>query len=156
MEELNLHDGPAQRQPRGNDKSLIRTNEDEDLSLYRDLTCTVCYTSMAELAHGVQNSSSSGEESKVNDFGQKLSVANQCNKCLSILCHDCLVDWAVATIKNLHVPEAWANIDILKLKCSSQNCDQTYSVNMLMQILNAKRFEQVSLELSRRVMQSSE
>jgi hypothetical protein len=71
------------------------------------------------------------------------------------MCHDCLVDWAVATIGSLHVPDVWQNIDLLKLKCSSRNCEEIYSVDKLMQILDPGRFEQVSFALSRRVLQSS-
>lgn len=54
MAELGLDEGLAAHQRpanRNNDTgSLIKTNEDEDQSLYRDLTCSVCYTSMADLA----------------------------------------------------------------------------------------------------------
>ena len=47
-ENLAAHQRPANR---NNDTgSLIKTNEDEDQSLYRDLTCSVCYTSMGDLA----------------------------------------------------------------------------------------------------------
>ena len=66
------------------------------------------------------------------------------------------MDWAVATIQTLHVPEAWYNIDILKLKCSTQNCEQVYSVEKLLQILDPKRFEKVSYALNRRVMQGTD
>ena len=31
-------------------KPHIKTNENEDESLYRDMTCSVCYSSMADLA----------------------------------------------------------------------------------------------------------
>ena len=59
MAELGLDEGLAAHQrpvSRINDKrSLIKTNEDEDQSLYRDLSCSVCYTSMADLAKEEQN-----------------------------------------------------------------------------------------------------
>ena len=55
MDELGLneveHQRPAVANRVNNDAgSLIKTNEDEDQSLFRDLTCSVCYTSMADLA----------------------------------------------------------------------------------------------------------
>ena len=77
------------------------------------MTCAVCYTSMTDLAKDRKF------QRNEDDHEEKLSVAHQCNKCLTILCHDCLTDWTVETVQNLHVPEAWNNIDILKLKCSS-------------------------------------
>ena len=112
------------------------------------MTCSVCYQSMKDLGKALTN-----EETKA---GEQISVANQCLSCGNILCHDCLVDWAVATINNLHVPDNWNDVDLLKLKCSSQKCEEIFSVSKLMQILDQMRFEKVSFSLSRRVMQSAE
>lgn len=128
---------------------VVETNENEDETAWNEMTCSVCYQTMAELAKAKK------EEEEKKD-GEKMEVAHQCLTCLSIMCHDCLMDWAVTTIQSLHVPDAWQNLDILKLKCSSQNCQQVYTVKQLMKILHPKQFESVSFALNKRVMQSSE
>ena len=96
------------------------------------------------------------EKSELSERGEKLSVGLQCLLCTNILCHDCLVDWAVTTVSALHVPDAHSQADILKLKCSTKNCEEILTVDKLMQILDPARFEKVSLALNRRVLQSSE
>jgi len=88
----------------------MSSNPDED-SVYRDMTCAVCYQSMADLAKEAQaqaqvnskqksksKSKSKSEEQKESNTQTRIEVANQCLSCTSILCHDCLVDWAVASI----------------------------------------------------------
>jgi len=42
-----------------------------------------------------------------------------------------LIEWAVVTIDALHVPEAWNNVDLLKLKCSTEDCEEQYTVAKL-------------------------
>ena len=130
-------------------EDIVMTNENEDEAAYRDMTCSVCYLTMKEIADQRQ-------ESDGLDPTEKLGVANQCLRCTAIMCHDCLVDWAQVTIEKLHVPEAWNNIDLLKLKCSSQNCDEHFTVARLQRILDASRFERLSLALNKRVFQSSD
>ena len=96
----------------GERREDVVINEQEEDAAYRELTCSVCYQTMAELHRQRRN-----EEG--HDITVRLGVGFQCLKCTSIMCHDCLVDWAVVTIDALHVPEAWNNVDLLKLKCST-------------------------------------
>ena len=77
-----------------------------------DSFCAVCYESLADLAKASRES----ESSETKEFYQ---LTSQCTMCATLMCNDCLVDWAVTTIEKLHVPEGWGNVDLLKLKCSS-------------------------------------
>jgi len=56
----------------------------------------------------------------------------------------------------MHVPEAWNNIDLLKLKCSTKNCEAIFTVASLQRILDPRSFERVSFALNKRVFQSSD
>ena len=80
-------------------------------------------------------------------------------QCGVVICHDCLVDWAVTTVKGIHVPEnaesqnsnAW-----FTLKCSSSACERKYSISEIEEIIGPRKFEAVSFALSKRIIQSSE
>ena len=64
-------------------------------------------------------------EQKKLQSKQGVSVGSECVQCGVVICHDCLVDWTVTTVKGIHVPEsaesqnsnAW-----FSLKCSSSAC----------------------------------
>ena len=87
-----------------------------------------------------------------------ISVGSECVQCGVVICHDCLVDWTVTTVNQIHVPEteeAQKSNDWFSLKCSSSACEKKYTISEIEGILGPRKFEPVSSALSKRVIQSN-
>ena len=81
-----------------------------------DKVCQVCFMSMADLAaaqiaaeinttekeiDSEPYSDVSSEENSYKDYGNAkgMSVGSECIDCDNVICHECLIDWAITTIE---------------------------------------------------------